>query len=174
MVALVIAGVMAVAILDHFGFLDTSSLVMSGLKRIKVFAPYVRTYELGLSRSQALARERTKLEDARQALELRAKEIAKEAADLEERRRRSQEELAQLEARRDELLKAVKGAEQLDRVARLCGAMPTAGAVRLLGELEDAAIAQVLARLPDKQAGAILNGFEAKRAARVLALMVRP
>lgn len=172
-VALLVAGLVAVGVLDHFGLLDAGKMALGGLKRIKAARPFVRTYELGLSRSQELAREKMRLEDARQALEVKAQEIAREGAALAERRRTSEEELAQLEAKRNELLKSISTAERLDRVAKLCAAMSTAGAVKLLAELEEADVAQVLARLPDKQAAAILSGMDAKRAARIVTRLVR-
>ncbi len=174
LVALLLAAVVAVGVLDHFGFLDAGAMVVTGLKGIKAFKPYVRTYELGLANSEALARERTRLQDARQALDLRAKEIAKAAAELEARRQASRDELTQLEAKRNEALKAVKGAAQLDRVAKVVGAMPAQEAAKVLAGLAEADVAQVLMRLPEKQAGAVLSGFEARRAARILTLLVRP
>jgi flagellar motility protein MotE (MotC chaperone) len=172
-VALVMASVMAVAVLDHYEFLDAGALVLAGLKKVKAVRPYVRTYELGLARSQALAREETRLSEARQAVEIKAQQLAKQEADLEERRRATEEEVAALEARREGLLKQMEGTQQLDRLAKLCGAMTTAGALRLLSELGEAEVAQVLARLPEKQAGAILAGLEPKRAARVVTRLIR-
>lgn len=173
LVALLVATGVVVGVLDHFGFLNTGAMVLGGLKHVRSFQPYLRAYELGLARSKALERERTKLEDTRQALDLKAKELEKATRELEERRRAGKDELAQLETKRNELLKVVKGAEQRDRMAKVCAAMPPAEAAKVLAGLPDADLAQVLLRLPEKQAGAILSALEARRAARVLALLVR-
>ncbi|HHW15627.1 MAG TPA: hypothetical protein GXX28_11945, partial [Firmicutes bacterium] len=59
-VALLVAGLVAVVVLDHFGLIDAGKMALSGLKRIKAAQPYLRTYELGLARSQELERERTR------------------------------------------------------------------------------------------------------------------
>lgn len=173
-VALLVAAVVGVAVLDHFEFIDAGALMMEGLKRIRVFRPYVRTYELGLKNSEALARERTKLEDAGQALRLREEEIAKAAQELEARRQASEGELAQLEQRRDLLLQEMQAAERVDKVAKVCAEMSAANAARLLGELPDPDIARVLVKLSDKQVGAILGLFDPRRAARILGYLVQP
>lgn len=170
---MLVAAVVAVAVLDHFEFVDTGTVVVAGLKRVAAFRPYVSTYELGLAKSRALARERDKLEDAKQALKLKEQEVAKAREELEARRQASLDELARLEGKRNELLKAVKAAERIDKVAKVCAAMPAANAVRLLAELPDADVAQILVKLTDKQVGAILSAFDAKRAARILGYLVR-
>lgn len=174
LVAVLVAAVVSVGVLDRFGFLDAGKMVLGGLKQVKSFRPYLRTYELGLSQSKALEREWAKLGDARQGLDLRAKDVADKQSDLEQKRKATEDEVVQLEQKRNEALKAVKGAEQLDRVAKVCGTMKPPEAAKVLSGLADLDVAQVLLRLTDKQAGAILSAMEPRRASKILTLLVRP
>lgn len=174
LVAVLLAGVISVGVLDHFGFVNAGAMVFGGLSHMKSFRPYVHTYELGLAHSKALQREWQKVDDAKEAVALREQDVSEQLADLEKRRKATEGELAGLEQKRNEALKAVKGAEQLDRVAKLCATMKPAEAARVLNGLADYDVGQVLLRLSDKQAGAVVSAMEPRRAAKVLTLLVRP
>lgn len=173
LVAVLMAAVISVGVLDHFGFVNAGTMALSGMKHIKSFRPFVRTYELGLSRSKTLEQEWTKLNDAKEALTLEAQDVKRKESDLERQRTTTENELAQVEQKRDDALKAVKGAQQLDRAGKLCASMKPADAAKVLAGLNDYDVAQVLLRLSDQQAGTVLSAMDPRRAAKVLTLLVR-
>ncbi|MGE5507378.1 MAG: MotE family protein [Chitinophagales bacterium] len=168
LVALLVAGMIAVGVLDHFGFLDAGAMVLAQAKRIGPLAPVIRTYELGAKRSQAWEQQQLRLEDRKRLLDLRAAEVAEQAKELERKRQDALEEISALETQKSQLMQALLGAQKWDRVAKVCATLTPAKAAGLLAQLEDPDAVQVLLRLPDKQIGQVLGAMDAKRAGRLL------
>lgn len=174
LVGVAICTVAAVVVAGRLGFIEPKAMLASSLKQIGAVRPYVEAYELGVKHSKTLARQRQALADERQALDLKIKELAAASAQLETRRQTVEDELAQIEAKRNALLKVVSAAERLDRVAKLCTAVPPGEAAKLLAGLGDPEVVQVLARLTDKQASQVLLALDPRRAARLVVSMTRP
>lgn len=168
LIALLVAGAVAVGVLDHFGFLDAGAMAMAQAKRISPLAPWIKTYELGLKRSEAWEQQRLRLEDRQRLLDIKAAEVTQQAKQLEQKRGDVLREISDLETRRSQLLQALRGVEKWDRLAKVCATLTAAKAAGLLAQLEDPDAVQVLLRLPDKQMGAVLTAMDPKRAGRLL------